>query len=149
MIQNATYSLIWMPELLANHGKKQDRLKEQLNNDFTLTLIALSLVAICLSWVGAWYFLRPLKVLKTNFTQLEQGQLDTRMTIERHDEVGEIIHSFNHLATWLQDMNRQYKQMSSDLAHEIRTPLTGMQSRIEAMQDGIVPGLSHINQLKS
>ncbi|MFA0813533.1 sensor histidine kinase [Microbulbifer epialgicus] len=138
-VNTGPLTLYWLPETLVDQGKKQDRLKEQLNNDFTLTLLALSLVAIVLSWLGAWYFLLPLKVLKANFKQLEQGMLDTRMPVARLDEVGEIIHSFNHLAAWLQDMNQQYKHMSSDLAHELRTPLTGIQSRIEAMQDGIVP----------
>ncbi len=132
-------TLYWLPQALAEQGREQGRFKEQLNNNFTLTLLALSLLAIGLSWLGAWYFLRPLKILRTNFHRLEQGHLETRMVVARRDEVGEIIHSFNHLAAWLQEMNRQYKQMSSDLAHELRTPLTGIQSRIEAMQDEIVP----------
>ena len=53
--------------------------------------------------------------------------------------MSDILSSFNRLAAWLQGLHQQYKQMNSDLSHELRTPLNAMQSRIEAMEDGIVP----------
>ncbi|TMP73874.1 sensor histidine kinase, partial [Pseudoalteromonas phenolica] len=71
-----------------------------------------------------------LKQLKRSFKAIESGELDTRLALKRHDEVGEIISSFNNLAAWLQGLHQQYKQMNSDLSHELRTPLNGIRSRL-------------------
>lgn len=52
-------------------------------------------------------------------------------------EVSELIHSVNELTQRLDSQDTLRKQMSTDIAHEIRTPLTTLQGNVEAMIDGI------------
>ncbi|MEJ6473691.1 HAMP domain-containing sensor histidine kinase [Pseudoalteromonas piscicida] len=131
--------LFWLPKVLLDRSFEKEALQQAMLDDFMVALVILSIIAALLAWLGSWYFLSPLKQLKRSFKAIESGELDTRLALKRHDEVGEIINSFNNLAAWLQGLHQQYKQMNSDLSHELRTPLNGIRSRLEAMEDGIVP----------
>ena len=55
---------------------------------------------------------------------------------ERCDELSDAL---GHLADDLARQQRARRQLAQDLSHELRTPLMLLQSRIEAMQDGVVP----------
>ena len=133
------YKLFWLPKQLLTRKQHESMMMQNLSDQFMLNLFGLSIIAAILSWFGAWYFLKPLSQLKNNFENIEKGHLDTRIDVNNQDEVSDILSSFNRLAAWLQGLHQQYKQMNSDLSHELRTPLNAMQSRIEAMEDGIVP----------
>ena len=43
------------------------------------------------------------------------------------------------MATSLQDVEKQRRAMTADIAHELRTPLAVQQANLEALQDGIYP----------
>ena len=51
----------------------------------------------------------------------------------------ELAGSLEGLSDDLERQRRARHQLAQDLSHELRTPLMLLQSRIEAMQDGIVP----------
>lgn len=137
--QMGEYALFWLPKNTLERKHQESLLMSRLADEFMLSLLGLSLLAALLSWLGAWYFLKPLKHLKHSFKDIENGNLDTRIEVIKHDEVGEILASFNRLAAWLQGLHQQYRQMNSDLSHELRTPLNAIRSRVEAMEDGILP----------
>lgn len=139
VFNDIAHELFWLPRNMFKQKQAESMLMTRLADEFMLSLLLLSLLAAALSWLGAWYFLRPLKQLQMSFLDIERGKLDTRITVKRKDEVGEILGSFNRLATWLQGLHQQYKQMNSDLSHELRTPLNAIGSRIEAMEDGMIP----------
>jgi signal transduction histidine kinase len=52
-------------------------------------------------------------------------------------ELNELARSLNDLAMELEEGERRQKQLSSDIAHELRTPLACLQGNIEAMIDGV------------
>ncbi|GHF97879.1 sensor histidine kinase [Thalassotalea marina] len=137
--QNKAYALFWLPRDSLDRKQQESLLMSRLADEFMVSLLVLSLLAAGLSWLGAWYFLRPLKRLKSGFTAIEQGQLDTQIAVKGKDEVADIVAGFNRLAAWLHALHQQYRQMNSDLSHELRTPINAIRSRIEAMEDGIVP----------
>ena len=133
------YALFWLPRNMLQRKQQESLLMSRLADEFMLSLLGLSFLAAVLSWLGAWHFLKPLKQLKCSFKDIEYGKLETRIKVAKHDEVGEILASFNRLAAWLQGLHQQYRQMNSDLSHELRTPLNAIRSRVEAMEDGILP----------
>lgn len=52
-------------------------------------------------------------------------------------ELDMLVDSVNHLATSLETLERLRKQLTEDVAHELRTPITILQAHIEAMTEGI------------
>jgi signal transduction histidine kinase len=54
-------------------------------------------------------------------------------------ELAELSRSLNDLAEELEEAERRQKQLTSDIAHELRTPLACLQGDIEAMIDGVYP----------
>lgn len=52
-------------------------------------------------------------------------------------EIIELINSINILSDTLEDKEKQKKQITSDIAHELRTPLCNLQSHMEAVIDGV------------
>ncbi|MDR2134699.1 MAG: HAMP domain-containing histidine kinase, partial [Treponema sp.] len=68
-----------------------------------------------------------------NFRNLRirlDGQYKTR-------ELAELSAAINDLAVELEEGERRQKQLTSDIAHELRTPLACLQGNIEAMLDGV------------
>jgi signal transduction histidine kinase len=52
-------------------------------------------------------------------------------------ELAELSAAINELAAELEEGERRQKQLTSDIAHELRTPLACLQGDIEAMLDGV------------
>ncbi len=55
------------------------------------------------------------------------------------DEVRSLIKAVNHLSTTMAEQDRLKKQLTSDVAHELRTPLSTLEISMEAALDGILP----------
>ncbi len=149
VFENKNYLLFWFPKAVLSRNIQQNALSEDLNYSFLSSLVILSAIAIVLSWLGAGYFLRPLQTVSKGFATIKSGDLNARLAVERHDEVGELINGFNQLASWLQGLHQQYEQMNSDLSHELRTPLNALKSRLEAIEDGLLqPNVEQIQQMQ-
>lgn len=54
-------------------------------------------------------------------------------------EINQLIHTVDNLSVTLQKQENLRKQLTADVAHELRTPLATLQSHLEAMIDGIWP----------
>jgi len=81
---------------------------------------------------------RPMRRLSQAAQNIAAGDLLQRVPTS-DDEVGQMAHSFNTMAESLQRMEQQRQNMVADIAHELRTPLSVIQSNVEAMLDGVLP----------
>lgn len=90
---------------------------------------------------------RPLRALAAAALHpTTEGQL--RVPVTTHDEIGYLAAAFNDLTERRALMEEQRKTMVSDVAHELRTPLSNIRSWLEAGQDGIaVPDQAFMNSL--
>ncbi|MDF2908844.1 MAG: integral rane sensor signal transduction histidine kinase [Herbinix sp.] len=70
--------------------------------------------------------------------EISDGKYEVRLE-EQSDtvELQLLIASINHLAESLETLEKLRKQLTEDVAHELRTPITILQSYLEAMTDGI------------
>lgn len=70
--------------------------------------------------------------------QIAEGNYEVRLQ-ESYDtlELDRLVGSINHLAGSLQRLEKLRKQLTEDVAHELRTPITVLQSYIEAMAEGL------------
>ncbi len=70
--------------------------------------------------------------------EMAAGNLKAR-SHERTDikEINQLVRSINELAEALENQEKIRKRLTADVAHELRTPLSTVQSHLEAMIDGI------------
>jgi signal transduction histidine kinase len=66
------------------------------------------------------------------------GDLSVRVSGIGRDEIGRLAESFNYMAEALQREDALRKRLTSNIAHELRTPLAVMKANTEAMIDGVV-----------
>ena len=101
-------------------------------------LIAGSL-ALGLAMLLAYSLAQPLRTLTNAAGRLAQGDLSQRVAFRGHDELTELGNAFNHMAASLQQAEQSRRAMTTDIAHELRTPLAVQRAHLEALQDGIYP----------
>ncbi len=95
--------------------------------------------AILLAVFFSLFLSRPLKSMKEAVESLAKGDFGVRVsTGSKKDEVGRLAESFNFMAEALQREEALRKHLTSNIAHELRTPLAIMKANVEAMADGIV-----------
>src|SRR3954451_20413745 len=94
-------------------------------------LITAGLVSITL--------VRPLRRLTTATDRMGSGDLDVRADLGGGAELALLGSAFNRLAESLRREDDLRRATADDIAHELRTPVTGIVARIEAAQDAVMP----------
>lgn len=69
---------------------------------------------------------------------IKVGNLKKRLNFDTGTlEIAEFADTINHLAESLEEQEKLRRQLTSDVAHELRTPLATLQSHTEAILDGV------------
>ena len=82
---------------------------------------------------------KPIKRITSTASQIRNGDLTARTGIAGSDEIGRLGETIDDMATTLERDIKLEHRLTSDVAHELRTPLMAMQATVEAMQDGVLP----------
>ncbi|MBR1830131.1 MAG: HAMP domain-containing histidine kinase [Atopobiaceae bacterium] len=82
---------------------------------------------------------RPIKIITSTAAQIRSGDLTARTKLTGEDEIGQLGETFDSMATTLEHDIKIEHRLTSDVAHELRTPLMAMLVTVEAMQDGVLP----------
>lgn len=81
---------------------------------------------------------RPIRELTKATHAISQGDLTQQVSIRSKDELGELAKAFNKMSTELSRSVNTRKQMTADIAHELRTPLSLILGHAEAVHDGVL-----------
>ena len=100
--------------------------------------IGTTAVALLLTFALSGRILRPVGELTSAAHRMRQGDLDVRVAPRGDDEIARLGRAFNEMADRLAQTERVKRQMVSDVAHELRSPVTNLRCGLEAMQDGLV-----------
>jgi len=109
--------------------------------NFADPLIAavVSLISVCVvSFLVSLMIRHPLERMEAVVHRLAAGELDVRMPISRIPEINRLGVSFNHMAVSLQDIEQRRHELTSDLAHELRTPVTVIHGYLEMLNDSVM-----------
>jgi len=101
------------------------------------TTIATAAIALLLAFVLAGRILRPVGELTRAARRMREGDLDVRVAPRGDDEIARLARAFNEMAARLAQIERTKRQMVSDVAHELRSPVTNLRCGLEAIQDGL------------
>lgn len=82
-------------------------------------------------------FGRPLQHIFGAIDSVSEGDLSVRVPDDSSPQFGELIKRFNKMVGDLERADRQRRDLTADIAHELRTPLHILQGKLEGMQDGI------------
>jgi two-component system, OmpR family, sensor histidine kinase BaeS len=92
-------------------------------------------IALLLGLWLTWRLTLPLKRLIPTIEQIAHGDLHIQIPITSKDEYGKVTEALNHMAQQLQRGEEIRKQLTADVAHELRTPLAIIQVQMENIQD--------------
>ncbi|MCA9940212.1 MAG: HAMP domain-containing histidine kinase [Anaerolineales bacterium] len=83
--------------------------------------------------------LRPIRELTRAAQAMRAGELAQQVTVRTRDELGQLAETFNQMSADLVRANEVRRQMTADIAHDLRTPLTVIAGYLESMQEGVLP----------
>lgn len=117
---------------------------EEAYRDSSLTSLGIALVvAVGCASVVAWYVSRrlqaPLGALTRAAREVSRGHYDRRVALSGASrELDTLAEAFNTMAARLEQVEDTRRQLLSDLAHEMRTPVATVRAYSEGLQDGVV-----------
>ncbi|HEY3018576.1 MAG TPA: ATP-binding protein [Solirubrobacteraceae bacterium] len=82
---------------------------------------------------------RPLRRLTAATDRMGTGDLEVRAELGGGAELARLGAAFNRLGEALRREDDLRRATAADIAHELRTPVTGILARIEAAQDRVMP----------
>ena len=97
------------------------------------------LIALLVSLFFARTFTRPLRHLTAATQAMARGDLKQQVPVRSQDELGTLTASFNQMSSDLAEANALRRQMTADIAHDLRTPLTVLSGYLEALREGTLP----------
>jgi len=103
------------------------------------TTLATGIVAVPLVFAVARRILDPIGALTAAARRMQAGDLDVRVNVRGRDELAELGTAFNGMAARIAETERLRRQMVSDVAHELRSPVTNLRCTLESIQDGLAP----------
>jgi two-component system sensor histidine kinase BaeS len=103
-----------------------------------------ALMALFAGIVLARTLTRPLRELTAATQAMARGTLSQRVEVRSRDEIGELAASFNQMSADLARASQVRKQMTADLAHDLRTPLSILRGYTEGLQDGRLQGSERV-----
>lgn len=101
-------------------------------------------VVVLLNWMLIRAIVRPLDKMRRLTEKVAKGEYHVQVDVDSNDEIGELAHSFNQMSGELDRIEKLRRTLVSDVAHELRTPLSTIRGYIEAIRDGILPASSEL-----
>ncbi|WP_409234754.1 sensor histidine kinase [Streptomyces sp. PA5.6] len=98
-------------------------------------------VTVAVTALAATRLTRPLRALTTATRRMKTGESSEPVPERATRSAGEISQlaaAFNDMAAHRKALEEQRKAMVSDVAHELRTPLSNIRGWLEAAEDGVV-----------
>ena len=120
-------------------GRAEEAFIAQISQALLFTAVAATLLALVLGLLFAFWLARPLGRLAQRIGGLAAAELGEPVAVEGPREVRQLAVAFNTMSQRLAEGERLRRQMTGDIAHELRTPVTVLRGHLEAMVDGVYP----------
>ncbi len=83
---------------------------------------------------------RPIRALTEATQKMTDGELGAQVAVQGGDEIGRLASAFNRMSHDLAAASQKRKQLTADIAHDLRTPLTILGGYTEGLKDGTLQG---------
>lgn len=116
----------------------ESQFNSSVNRSLLIAIGVAGLVGLLLTLLLSQSILRPVDELTSAARAMEKGDLSQRVTVRSKGELGELANAFNAMAEGLKRLEQLRQNMVTDVAHELRTPLSNVRGYLEALRDGVV-----------
>jgi len=118
---------------------RQPQFLENINRLMFLITAGTVLLAIILGGVLSRSLTRPIRELTAATKAAAAGDLSHKVVVRSDDELGELAESFNTMNSELDRLINARKQMTADIAHELRTPISIILGNADGVREGVIP----------
>ncbi len=102
-----------------------------------------ALFAIVLACIVGYLFARrlvkPINRMTETAKEIEAGDFTARTGLSGTDEISRLGETFDDMAESVETSIIRERRLTTDVAHELRSPLQAIQVNVEAMIDGVYP----------
>ena len=113
--------------------------RERTFNAMFLAAVIAVAISLIIGFLVSRMLTNPLRRITGTAKQIRDGDLSARTGLRGDDEIDRLGETFDEMATSLEKDLKHERRITSDVAHELRTPLMAMLATVEAMQDGVLP----------
>ena len=106
--------------------------------------IVAAVLALILGGLLALTMTRTLREMTEATVELARGKLGLQVKVRSQDELGQLASSFNQMSLDLERATLARRQMTADIAHDLRSPLSVISGYAEALSDGKLPGTPEV-----
>lgn len=119
-------------------GGLEQRYLNSSNLALLYTALGASALALVLGIVLARALTHPIRDLTMAIRAMAAGDFKQHVVVKSRDELGELAAAFNQMSADLDRLSRSRRQMTADVAHDLRNPLTVIGGYVESMRDGVL-----------
>jgi len=122
----------------------QHHAEEAFATSFAIALLIATLLSLIAAGAVSWFLVRrvahPVEELADAAETLASGSFDVDVPDAAFSsEISRLTDAFEGMATKLADNETTRRQLLSDLAHELRTPLATLEAYIDGLEDDVLP----------
>jgi signal transduction histidine kinase len=114
----------------------EEKYINSVNQSLLVAALGGAIIALALGVLVARTLTNPLQALTAATRAMAGGQLEQQVPVRSKDELGELAQSFNQMSADLARANQARRQMTADIAHDLRNPLTVIGGYLESLKDG-------------
>ncbi|QGY05893.1 HAMP domain-containing protein [Methylobacterium mesophilicum SR1.6/6] len=127
--------------LVGRDTEERDRLRAVIGRAFVTSLAAVVLLGVIGGWLAASRVLRRVDAMTQTTRAIMAGDLDDRLPVAGNgDELDRLASSLNLMLERIGELMRGMREVSDNIAHDLKTPLTRLRNRAdEALRRSSTP----------
>lgn len=123
---------------VATDGFDVNRLGGHMVRFTVIWAVCVTALALAGGWVAGWFFLARLTQANAAIERIMVGQTEQRLPmIGFAPELDDLARNLNRMLDRIEGLMAGLKQVSTDVAHDLRTPLTRLRQMLEGLLDKV------------